>query len=121
MLHDTVEDTDVTIDNITDHFGDEVAELVGWLTDVSKPEDGNRAHRKAMDRAHIADAPAEAKTIKLADMIDNSNSITTHDPKFAKVYMVEKAMLLEVLQEGDADLFAWASQIVDDWFENKRG
>jgi hypothetical protein len=31
-----------------------VAELVGWLTDVSRPEDGNRAIRKALDREHIA-------------------------------------------------------------------
>ncbi len=44
-LHDTVEDTGVTYNDIHMNFGPEVAVLVGWLTDVSKPEDGNRAHQ----------------------------------------------------------------------------
>ena len=52
-LHDVVEDTQVSIDVVKMLFGDHVADLVGWLTDVSKPEDGNRAARKAIDRQHI--------------------------------------------------------------------
>src|SRR6476620_2581497 len=35
-----------------------VADLVGWLTDISKPSDGNRATRKGIDRDHLAKAPA---------------------------------------------------------------
>ena len=42
-LHDVVEDTGVTNETIRAMFGDKVAELVGWLTDVSRPEQGNRA------------------------------------------------------------------------------
>ena len=103
-LHDTVEDTGVTSELIRAEFGDEVATLVGWLTDVSRPDHGNRAARKAVDRAHTAAAPAEAQTIKLADLICNTKSIVAHDPKFAVTYLAEKRELLEVMTKGDPRL-----------------
>ncbi|MVA99819.1 HD domain-containing protein [Nitratireductor sp. CAU 1489] len=114
LLHDVVEDTLVTIEEIEAQFGAKVAELVGWLTDVSKPEDGNRAKRKAMDRDHIAKAPPEAKTIKLADLIDNTASIKARDPDFWRVYRREKAALLNVLQEGDKSLLERAALQLED-------
>ena len=49
-LHDTVEDTPATLDDIRAVFGDEVAVLVEMLTDVSRPEDGVRAERRAARR-----------------------------------------------------------------------
>lgn len=104
-LHDVVEDTGVTIELIRKEFGDEVATLVGWLTDVSRPEHGNRAQRKAIDRAHTAGAPAAAATIKLADLLSNTRSIVEHDEKFAKTYLAEKRLLLEVLKHGDPELW----------------
>lgn len=114
LLHDTVEDTEVTIADIEREFGAEVAVMVGWLTDVSRPEDGNRAVRKAIDRLHTAEAPAEVKTIKLADLISNSKSILAHDPVFARVYLREKAALLEVLREGDGLLWNQANQLLQE-------
>lgn len=107
-LHDVVEDTGVTLDQIHLVFGADVAKLVFWLTDASKPEDGNRAARKAIDRAHIAAAPAEAQTVKLADLISNTKSIMAHDPEFAKVYLEEKRLLLEVMTKGHPALMAEA-------------
>jgi (p)ppGpp synthase/HD superfamily hydrolase len=104
LMHDVVEDTGVTLELVRKEFGDEVADLVGWLTDVSRPEMGNRAVRKAIDRAHTAAAPAEAQTIKLADLISNTRTIVEHDPGFAKTYLAEKKLLLEVLHRGDARL-----------------
>ena len=83
------------------------------LTDVSRPEDGNRAARKTLDREHIAKASPQAKTIKIADLIDNSRSIMAHDPQFARVYLAEKRLLLDVLTEGDPTLYAMARRIVD--------
>ena len=103
-LHDTVEDTPVTLAQIEAEFGPEVAALVDQLTDVSRPQDGNRKTRKAIDLAHTAQASAPAKTIKLADLIDNTRTIATYDPSFARVYLAEKAALLEVLREGDITL-----------------
>ena len=111
-LHDVVEDTGCTFTDVHMAFGIDIATLVGWLTDVSRPEDGNRAVRKAIDRTHTADAPAEAQTIKLADLISNSRSIMQHDPEFARVYLEEKRMLLAVMTRGDADLHAEASKYV---------
>ena len=112
-LHDTVEDTGVTLSLVEQEFGHEVADLVEMLTDVSHAHDGLRAHRKAKDREHTAKASPAAKTIKLADLIDNTSSIVKHDPKFAEVYMREKAALLEVLCEGDPSLYAQAKACVD--------
>ena len=111
-LHDVVEDTGVTIETIRAEFGEEVAELVGWLTDVSHAHDGNRAHRKAIDREHTAQAPASAQTVKLADLIANTRSIVKHDVAFAKTYLAEKRLLLEVLTRGDAVLMAEARATV---------
>ena len=113
-LHDVVEDTGCTFTDIHMAFGIDIATLVGWLTDVSKPEDGNRAHRKAMDREHSAAAPAEAQTIKLADLIANSRSIVAHDPAFAKTYLEEKRLMLEVMTKGDPTLMAEARKYIGD-------
>lgn len=108
-LHDVVEDTKVTIDTIRAEFGDEVAGLVWWLTDQSKPEDGNRAKRKEIDRLHSAGAPATAQTVKVADLIENTFSIEAHDPDFAVVFRREKRLLLEMLTLADRALLdrAW--------------
>jgi (p)ppGpp synthase/HD superfamily hydrolase len=109
-LHDVVEDTGVTIEVIRVEFGEQVAELVGWLTDVSRPEQGNRATRKAIDRAHTAMAPKDAQTIKLADLISNTRSIMEHDADFAKTYLAEKRLLLEVMTKGDPVLMRMAQE-----------
>jgi (p)ppGpp synthase/HD superfamily hydrolase len=111
-LHDVVEDTGVTLEVIRAEFGAEVAELVGWLTDVSRPEQGNRATRKAIDRAHSAMAPAAAQTIKLADLISNTHSIVEHDEKFAKTYLEEKRLLLAVMNKGNPVLMAEARKYI---------
>ena len=112
LLHDVVEDTGCTFTDIHMAFGIDIATLVGWLTDVSQPHDGNRAHRKAVDRAHTAGAPAEAQTIKVCDLLSNTKSIVAHDPEFARVYLAEKRLLLQVLTKGDPGLHARASEFV---------
>lgn len=112
LLHDVVEDTGVTLTLIEKEFGKCVATLVEGLTDVSKAEDGNRAKRKEIDRQHTAKQSAACKTIKLADLISNTQSILMYDKEFAKVYLKEKQLLLEVLHEGDKTLYAEASRLV---------
>ena len=119
LLHDTVEDCGVTLKEIAEKFSPMVALLVSGLTDISKPEDGNRACRKEIDRQHMAVQPAEVKTIKLADLIDNSESIAKYDPEFANVYMREKSLLLEVLIEGNPVLYARAKSILDRYFSEQ--
>ena len=109
-LHDTVEDTKVTLADIGFVFGSEVQSLVEMVTDISKPEDGNRETRKRLDREHLAEASPHGKTIKLADLIDNTKSIATYDPDFAVQYLKEKELLLPLLREGDENLYRMAEE-----------
>jgi (p)ppGpp synthase/HD superfamily hydrolase len=118
-LHDVVEDTEISIAEIDSLFGPKVAQLVAEVTDISKKEDGNRVARKAIDRVHLSMASAEGQTIKLADLIDNSESIVERDPEFAKVYMKEKTALLKVLIAGDQFLYKTASAIVQDYYKKQ--
>ncbi|MBO6535097.1 MAG: hypothetical protein JJ966_02665 [Balneolaceae bacterium] len=46
-----------------------------------------------------------------ADLISNTYSIVEHDPGFAKVYLREKELLLEVLKEGDHTLWKKAKNV----------
>lgn len=106
-LHDVVEDTGVSLSTIREEFGDEIAALVAWLTDV---EEGNRATRKRLACERLARAPREAQTVKLADLVSNTRTIVLYDPKFAPVYLSEKRDMLAVLRLGDAALHARASE-----------
>lgn len=114
ILHDVLEDTDRTYDDIEEKFGKSIADLVMMVTDVSTPEDGNRAARKAIDREHIAKGSAQAHNIKLADIMSNVASIVEHDPDFAFVYVNEKLLQIEVLTKGDAALYKAAAKVLDD-------
>lgn len=111
-LHDVVEDTPATFLDLEKEFGPQVAQLVSEVTDVSSPANGNRATRKALDRAHLAKASWRGKTIKLSDLIDNCRDICSHDPEFAKVYLTEMSGLLEVLSDGHPDLFSKAMELM---------
>jgi len=113
-LHDVVEDTPTTFDDIARELNPGIARLVAEVTDVSRPSDGNRRVRKAIDRAHLAEASARGMTIKLADLIDNCRDICRNDPRFARIFVAEAAALLEVLGEGDARLMERARRTVED-------
>lgn len=115
ILHDVVEDCSAEVKDVELFFGEEVSQMVEQLTDVSKPEDGNRATRKQMDAEHLALAWPCVKTIKLADLIHNSESIIRCDPEFAKVYIKEKSELLKALDGGDYDLMERAEAIVSNY------
>ena len=103
LLHDVVEDCGVSLEQIEAEFGPRVADYVEQVTDVSRPEDGNRARRNELDRLHLAKASPEGKSIKLADMIDNTKTIV-RDLSFAPIYLREMRALLPVLEGGDPRL-----------------
>lgn len=96
LLHDTVEDTPVTIDQIQMLFGDKVAKYVWFLTDADNFI-GNRKTRKAITRARLQHAPLEAKVIKLADIYHNSLSIAKYDKKFFEVFKHETRALIDAM------------------------
>lgn len=103
-LHDVCEDCGVTSEEIYERFGPATALLVYYLTDISKPADGPRAVRRAIDRQHMSLAPGLAHTIKLADVIDNLRNIEEAPADYARMYLDEKSLLLEVLTRGDERL-----------------
>ena len=101
MMHDVLEDTDVTAEEMRRVFGDVITDLVLEVTDVSRPSDGKRQVRKEKDKNHLAKSSLGGATIKLADLIDNCTSIAAHDKGFAVVYLREADALLKVLKHGD--------------------
>ncbi|MBP3958318.1 bifunctional (p)ppGpp synthetase/guanosine-3',5'-bis(diphosphate) 3'-pyrophosphohydrolase [Gemmata sp. G18] len=103
ILHDVLEDTEVTESELRNVFGERVAALVAEVTDPIV--EGNRAVRKQAAREHLARSSPEGATIKLADLIDNTSSIVAHDKGFARTYLGEKGILLEVLRHGDSALW----------------
>jgi len=104
-LHDSREDQGISGEEIEARFGMRVAVGVALLSDLER---GNRATRKALSRERLASAPGWVQSIKCADLISNTSSIVQHDPQFAKVYLEEKSLLLEVLTKADPRLLALA-------------
>ena len=77
LLHDTVEDTDLTLAIIKDRVGDAIANIVAELTDDrSLPI----AERKRRELAHIPDLSPGAKRIKLADRFSNFYEMAHYNP-----------------------------------------
>lgn len=109
-LHDTVEDTDVTMYDIEVEFGYNVGQFVWEVT--NPPTIGNRAARKAGARDHLSLASHEAQTLKLADVINNTRTIREDDPNFATTYLSEKRALLKVLTKGHQSLHDEAVRLV---------
>ena len=96
-LHDVVEDSDLTVEDIRQEFGDDVALWVGELT--NPVYDGlSRQERNEMDFARLAIASNEAKVIKLADRIDNLGGVLScSSNEKALRYLEESRLLLEAL------------------------
>ena len=77
-LHDTVEDTDVTLDVLRDQFGERVAKLVADESDVfiegaSEEESWHQRKQAAIER--LARAPHDAKIVALGDKLSNMRAI----------------------------------------------
>lgn len=110
-LHDVVEDTPVSREEIERNFGKEVAKLVHELTDEFIKEDYpdlNRKARKKRETKRQSGMSPEAKTIKLADVIDNTRDIIRNDKNFARKYVPEMEALVEALQGGNFQLLMQA-------------
>ncbi len=78
VLHDTVEDTQTTFEEIADRFGDRVAGLVAEVTDDKTLP---KAERKRLQIEHAAHASQGAKIIKLADKTSNLRAMAVSPPK----------------------------------------
>lgn len=123
LLHDVIEDTTTTgahIGAAFAQFGREVCQdiIAGVMecSDVSKPEDGNRAFRRNLDKEHAWLATPKRKSVKLADIKSNLPSIVKNDPGFARKWVQEKADVLPGLSEGDPKLFQDVKAMIDKFF-----
>lgn len=74
VLHDTVEDTDVTIEQIRELFGDRVAELVQHET-ATLDESLTWREKKTAQLKQLADAPHDSKIVALGDKFSNMSGI----------------------------------------------
>ena len=73
LLHDVVEDSDTTLEELHTLFGDRVAGLVGALTDDESIE--SYRERKAEHRERVAAAPGDAHAIYGADKLTNVRTL----------------------------------------------
>ena len=80
LLHDTVEDSDATLDDIIREFGPQVAEIVSAVTDAEEITDLPLAERKAKQAAKMRTAPLGAKLVKIADQTSNLTDIVNIPP-----------------------------------------
>lgn len=77
LLHDTVEDTDTTFEELTTQFGAEVAHVVKELTDDKTLP---KATRKQLQVEHAPHMSERAKLVKLADKTSNLRDIANSPP-----------------------------------------
>jgi guanosine-3',5'-bis(diphosphate) 3'-pyrophosphohydrolase len=109
FLHDTIEDTGVTIQGLEDRFGEIVTNMVIDLTDPTCPaigptfKDVPRAQRKTIMRHSIAAGENESKIIKMYDRIDNLREMPMDPPNsYIRMYLEESRLLAEAI--GSVDL-----------------
>ncbi len=97
LLHDVVEDQDVTIEELSSEFGPDVASLVREVTDDKSIPAAERKRRQVESTPHKSD---RAKLLKIADKLSNLRSLRDDPPA---------DWPLERLR----DYVAWARQVVD--------
>lgn len=97
-LHDTVEDTDVTEDEIRMVFGNDIADLVDGLTKQYFEEDyPDRLFRNKKYAEHLAKQNSRIQTIKAADILHNSATVVEADLVFATRYIPENIYFSSLL------------------------
>ncbi|WP_244817811.1 HD domain-containing protein [Caballeronia sp. Lep1P3] len=97
ILHDTIEDTETSMDELIAHFGEEVAGIVAEVTDDKSLPKAERKRRQVEHAAHISE---KAKLVKLADKICNLRDIAACPPADWPV-------------QRKREYFDWAKAVVD--------
>ena len=102
-LHDTVEDTDVTVDQIRSEFGDRIASLVAAETDAvmegkSENETWHERKKAAIDR--LARVSSDAKIVAMGDKLSNMRAI-------ARDYAVQGDALWNLFHVNDPREHEW--------------
>jgi guanosine-3',5'-bis(diphosphate) 3'-pyrophosphohydrolase len=98
LLHDTIEDTNTTYQELRGQFGSEVADVVAEVTDVKWLE---KTSRKRLQVARASQSSKRARLIKLADKIANLRDIISSPPTDWSLARKQ-------------DYFDWAKRVVDE-------
>lgn len=96
LLHDTIEDTETTADELRMVFGEVVA---GIVLEVSDDKSLSKSERKRLQVEHAAQASPQAKLVKLADKICNLRDLLASPPA-------------DWSAERKQAYFEWAAQVV---------
>ena len=97
LLHDTIEDTATTPEELQEHFGERIAGMVAEVTDDKNLP---KAERKRLQIEHAAGVSPGAKLVKLADKICNLRDVAVRPP--AKWDL-----------ERRREYFEWAKRVID--------
>ena len=97
ILHDTIEDTETTADELRKHFGEKITSIV---LEVSDDKSLDKKVRKQLQIDHAASLSKEAKLVKLADKIANITDIINTPP-------------VDWSKARKQEYFAWAKAVVD--------
>ncbi|MEU3606136.1 HD domain-containing protein [Streptomyces sp. NPDC035033] len=100
LLHDTVEDTEVTLDQVRREFGDEVAYLVDGVTKVEKIDYGAAAEPETFRKMLVATGDdVRVMSIKLADRLHNMRTLGVMRPeKQARIAKVTRDVLIPLAE-----------------------
>ncbi|MYS10922.1 HD domain-containing protein, partial [Streptomyces sp. SID6041] len=100
LLHDTVEDTDVTLDQVRREFGEEVAYLVDGVTKVEKIDYGAAAEPETFRKMLVATGnDVRVMSIKLADRLHNMRTLGVMRPeKQARIAKVTRDVLIPLAE-----------------------
>jgi (p)ppGpp synthase/HD superfamily hydrolase len=99
VLHDTVEDTPLTHNELREMFGEAVARIVDELSFDSEGSQSKDGYMRQFATASIS-----ALVIKLADRYCNVRDFMLTEPKYAKKYFSKAAILVEIATSRLAEI-----------------
>ena len=107
VLHDVVEDTSGTLEDISAAFGPRVAELVGWVT-IPEPGPGqDRASVKEEYLRGLRRAPYDAILVKLADRASNAQTLRNLPQARQRAYYAQTVEHIVPLAAGEPWFAGW--------------
>ncbi|MEW1752593.1 RelA/SpoT family protein [Streptomyces angustmyceticus] len=100
LLHDTVEDTEVTLDQVRERFGAEVCYLVDGVTKLEKVDYGAAAEPETFRKMLVATGnDVRVMSIKLADRLHNMRTLGVMRPeKQARIAKVTRDVLIPLAE-----------------------
>ncbi|GGX16447.1 kinase [Streptomyces malachitofuscus] len=100
LLHDTVEDTDVTLDQVGEEFGEEVRYLVDGVTKLEKVDYGAAAEPETFRKMLVATGnDVRVMSIKLADRLHNMRTLGVMRPeKQERIAKVTRDVLIPLAE-----------------------